>query len=376
MLVSLRGRPALARSPLVVAGVGACAAFLAGCAQEPQSSGPRARSSEYFPSSVYGTASPRVVGDGQAVPRGGGQRLVGRPYTVAGKRYVPREVKPGYTVTGNASWYGSAFHGRRTANGEVYDMRALSAAHPTMPLPSYARVTNLRNGHSIIVRVNDRGPFHAGRVLDVSQRVAETLDFRRSGTGHVKVDFVGPAGLAGSDDAILIASLRTDGRPATIDGPTTAPTTMIAQSGPAAAPQVARASDPGPQSVASISSPGASQPSATTIVAASNAPIPPPRSGFAGQGFGQSSMQAIPASAQQSEPGAIATAMTFPAYAPLPPPRPLDLSTIPGADTPISAPRRRAAQPLFFAEPSPVASTLIARKPFEGVDIGGLLPLR
>ena len=74
--------------------------------------------------------------------------------------------------------------------------------------------------------------------------------------------------------------------------------------------------------------------------------------------------------------GAIATAMTFPAYAPLPPPRPLDLATIPGADTPISAPRRRAAQPLFFAEPSPVASTLIARKPFEGVDMGGLLPLR
>lgn len=301
---------------------------------------------------------------------------MGRPYTVAGKRYVPREVGPGFSVTGNASWYGSAFHGRRTANGEVYDMRALSAAHPTMPLPSYARVTNLRNGHSIIVRVNDRGPFHAGRVLDVSQRVAETLDFRRTGTGRVKVDFIGPAGLAGSDDAILIASLRTDGRPANIDGPTTAPTTMIAQAAPAAPVQSARAPGAAPQAVAAASGPGP-QSEGTTIVAAA-APMPPSRSAPAGQGFGQPVLQPIPASVSQtgSTPGAITTAMTFPAYAPLPPPRPLDLATIPGADTPISANRRRTAPPMFFAEPSPVASTLIARKPFEGVDMGGLLPLR
>ncbi|MBX9759376.1 MAG: septal ring lytic transglycosylase RlpA family protein [Beijerinckiaceae bacterium] len=369
MLVSLRARAGRAPSGVIAACIGAAAAFLGGCAQDPANTAPRARTSEYFPSSVYGAASPRVVADGQSVPRGGGQRLVGRPYTVAGKRYIPREVTPGYTITGNASWYGSAFHGRRTANGEVYDMRALSAAHPTMPLPSYARVTNMRNGHSIIVRVNDRGPFHAGRVLDVSQRVAETLDFKRSGTGRVKVDFVGPAGLAGSDDAILIASLRTDGRPATIDGPTTAPTTMIAQAPPA---QPARAPEPAPQAVASV----AAQPETTTVAA--SAPTPPSRSAPAGQGFGQPALQPIPAISPQtaSGSGAITTAMTFPAYAPLPPPRPLDLQTIPGADTPIGATRRRAAQPMFFAEPSPVASTLIARKPFEGVDMGALLPLR
>ena len=159
------------------------------------------------------SAGPRAI---DHAPAGFGQRLVGRPYSVAGKHYVPRPMRPGTTLTGNASWYGSAFHGRRTANGEVYDMRALSAAHPTMPLPSYARVTNTRNGHSVIVRVNDRGPFHAGRVLDVSQKVAEVLAFRNAGTGQVKVDYLGPASLTGSDDALLLASLRTDGRPATL----------------------------------------------------------------------------------------------------------------------------------------------------------------
>ena len=112
----------------------------------------------------------------------------------------------------------SAFHGRRTANGEVYDMASLSAAHPTMPLPSYARVTNLGNGYSVIVRVNDRGPYHAGRVMDVSSRVADVLDMKAMGTAKVKVDYVGPAPLEGSDDSQLLASLRTDGSPANMIG--------------------------------------------------------------------------------------------------------------------------------------------------------------
>ena len=97
-----------------------------------------------------------------------------------GDRYYPAE-NPSYTAIGMASWYGAAFHGRRTANGEVYDMASLSAAHPTMPLPSYARVTNLGNGYSVIVRVNDRGPYHAGRVMDVSSRVADVLDMKAHG---------------------------------------------------------------------------------------------------------------------------------------------------------------------------------------------------
>jgi rare lipoprotein A len=172
---------------------------------------------EHFSQAKYGRASRKVVADGEAVPRGGGQYLVGRPYTVAGRRYYPAE-NPSYTAVGMASWYGAAFHGRRTANGEVYDMASLSAAHPTMPLPSYARVTNLENGYSVMVRVNDRGPYHGGRVMDVSSRVADVLDMKAMGTAKVKVDYVGPAPMEGSDDSQLLASLRTDGSPANMIG--------------------------------------------------------------------------------------------------------------------------------------------------------------
>jgi rare lipoprotein A len=160
--------------------------------------------------------SPRVVADGEEVPKGGGSYMVGKPYRIAGLTYVPSE-RP-YTATGTASWYGSDFHGRRTANGEVFDRDSISAAHPTMPLPSYARVTNMKNSRSIIVRVNDRGPYHGGRVMDVSQRVAEALDFRSVGMARVKVEWVGKANLAGDDDAKLLATLRDDGEPAQIDG--------------------------------------------------------------------------------------------------------------------------------------------------------------
>src|SRR5690606_21561311 len=115
----------------------------------------------------YGvSASPRVVELGQPVPKGGGTYRVGKPYTVGGRTYTPQENNR-YTAEGIASWYGRASHGRLTANGEVYDMDSISAAHPTLPIPSYARVTNLNNKRSIIVRVNDRGPYHANRVIDV-----------------------------------------------------------------------------------------------------------------------------------------------------------------------------------------------------------------
>ena len=198
------------------ASVGVTAFALAGCAtQTPQVS--YSHGHEHFAQAKYGHASPKVVVDGQPVPRGGGQYLVGRPYNVAGHRYYPSE-DPSYSAVGMASWYGAAFHGRRTANGEVYDMASLSAAHPTMPLPSYARVTNLGNGYSIIVRVNDRGPYHGGRVMDVSSRVAEVLDMKAMGTARVKVEYVGPAPMEGSDDSQLLASLRTDGSPANMIG--------------------------------------------------------------------------------------------------------------------------------------------------------------
>ena len=162
----------------------------------------------------YGVASSaRAVVPGAPVPKGGGVYRIGQPYTVAGQVYVPEE-NINYSAVGTASWYGDDFHGRYTANGEVFDMNAISAAHPTLPLPSYVRVTNLANSRSIVVRVNDRGPYAADRLIDVSVKTAELLGFYGHGVTRVKVEYVGRAPLQGSDDRKLIATLR-EGRPAT-----------------------------------------------------------------------------------------------------------------------------------------------------------------
>src|ERR1700686_680656 len=157
----------------------------------------------------YGvSSSPRVVAFGEPVPKGGGTYRIGKPYTVAGRVYVPEEDTE-YREEGLASWYGDDFHGRLTANGEVFDMASLTAAHPTLPMPCYARVTNLGNGRSLIVRVNDRGPYHGNRLIDVSNKAAELLEFKGNGVAHVRVEYVGRAPLEGSDDRQLIATLRT-----------------------------------------------------------------------------------------------------------------------------------------------------------------------
>jgi len=161
----------------------------------------------------YGVAaSPRVVADGEPVPKGGGVYRVGEPYVIAGRTYVPEE-NPRYRATGLASWYGDDFHARLTANGEVFDLNGISAAHPTLPLPCYARVTNLSNGRSLIVRVNDRGPYAANRIIDVSRRAAHLLGFTVRGTAWVRVEYVGRAPIEGSDDRVLEATLR-QGTPA------------------------------------------------------------------------------------------------------------------------------------------------------------------
>src|SRR3954468_4045810 len=175
-------------------------------------------SSEKFAGRVdpkYGvSSSPRVVAFGENVPKGGGTYRVGKPYTVAGRGYVPEE-DPEYRAEGMASWYGDDFHGRVPANGEVFDMTSLTAAHPTLPIPSYARVTNIRNGKSLIVRVNDRGPYHGNRLIDVSNKAAELLEFKANGVAQVRVEYVGRAPLEGSDDRQLVATLRT-GTPAPV----------------------------------------------------------------------------------------------------------------------------------------------------------------
>lgn len=193
----MRGRVSVKLMKL--ASAGACAGLgllLAHCSNSPQID-PR-----------YGVAaSERVVPPGDIVPKGGGTYRVGQPYVVAGQVYVPQD-DPNYRAEGLASWYGDDFHGRFTANGEIFDKDGISAAHPTLPLPSYVRVTNLRNGKSLIVRVNDRGPYAHNRIIDVSTRAARLLGFYDRGTVPVQVEYVGRAPLEGSDDRILEATLR------------------------------------------------------------------------------------------------------------------------------------------------------------------------
>ncbi|WP_272906541.1 septal ring lytic transglycosylase RlpA family protein [Devosia sp. SL43] len=154
--------------------------------------------------SEYGSSSPRVTNNPNP-PKGGGRYQVGRPYTVNGRVYTPAE-QPGYVATGDASWYGADFHGRRTANGEIFSANAITGAHPTLPLPSYVRVTNQENGRSVIVRVNDRGPYMPGRIMDLSHRAAEMLGYVNNGHASIKAEYVGRAPLEGDDTRMLLAS--------------------------------------------------------------------------------------------------------------------------------------------------------------------------
>jgi rare lipoprotein A len=140
-----------------------------------------------------GTGSPYYKGKGP-IPMGGGRYHVGEPYQVAGRWFTPKE-QPNYDKTGPASWYGEAFNRRMTSNGEWFDMSRLTAAHPTLPLPSYAKVTNLSNGATIVVRINDRGPFVGPRIIDLSKQSASMLGFKRQGTAKVRVQYIGPAPL-------------------------------------------------------------------------------------------------------------------------------------------------------------------------------------
>lgn len=119
-----------------------------------------------------------------------------KPYVIFGKRYVPDTTQQAYTARGVASWYGKKFHGARTSNGEIYDMYAMTAAHPTMPLPSYARVTRVANNKTVIVRINDRGPFHSDRLIDLSYTAAHKLGILGKGSSEVIVELLMPAEIA------------------------------------------------------------------------------------------------------------------------------------------------------------------------------------
>jgi rare lipoprotein A len=140
-----------------------------------------------------------------AVPRAEPRSRYGNPpfYEVFGKRYHLLPTSAGYVETGYASWYGPGFHAETTSSGEPYDMYAMTAAHKTLPIPAYARVTNLENGRSVVVRINDRGPFVDGRIVDLSYTAAAKLDMIRAGTARVEVKVIGPESALASAGAAL-----------------------------------------------------------------------------------------------------------------------------------------------------------------------------
>ena len=151
------------------------------------------------PSPAAPTPAP-TPSSGQGRPAWLETERVGPPYQANGRWYVPA-AEPGYEATGLASWYGPTFHGGRTASGEIYDQEAITAAHPTLPLPSLVQVTNLENGREVIVRVNDRGPFVGDRILDLSHGAAQVLGVERTGTARVHIRYLGPAPRRFSDPA-------------------------------------------------------------------------------------------------------------------------------------------------------------------------------
>lgn len=167
-------------------------------------------SSRYSVAQDYGPSSKVDVSHvSDAVPRvepksRGGNKS---PYTVLGKSYRVMSSSLGYKERGVSSWYGKKFHGHKTSNGETYNMYAMSAAHKSLPLPSYVQVTNLSNGRKVIVRVNDRGPFHGGRIIDLSYAAASKLDMLGQGTANVEVEAIDPRNWSGSSAAVVRAPL-------------------------------------------------------------------------------------------------------------------------------------------------------------------------
>ncbi|MCJ8143053.1 septal ring lytic transglycosylase RlpA family protein [Ancylobacter sp. A5.8] len=303
----------------------------------------------------YGvSASPRVVAMGDPVPKGGGAYRVGKPYKVAGKTYVPKEMNKGEKFEGLASWYGDDFHGRMTANGEVFDMHSIAAAHPTLPMPSYVRVTNKDNGRSMVVRVNDRGPYHGNRVIDVSQRAADMLGFKSRGTARVKVEYIGPARLEGSDDIQLAATLRTNTpapEPTVMVASASSSTLMVASNGPITAVRATR----------------------TTVIAAANVPLPPSRPFDLGEGMEETVASAAPMAptyvAPRAKPVAVASAPApRPVINPASAPRPVQAAA-------LAQPRRTPVEPPppVIASAPEASGWMVGAQPAMGYAATGVL---
>lgn len=215
--------------------------LLAACGSAPtrQTSGTQPSVSSgggYLPGDGPGNEdTARLAAVADAVPRNEPLHpYANRPYEALGKRYVPLTAPGHYKERGMASWYGKKFHGQRTSSGEVYNMYAMSAAHKTLPIPSYARVTNLRNGKSVIVRVNDRGPFLHDRIMDVSYAAAYKLGMLNSGSTEVEVESILPGQSsvitqAAAAEPVQVAPLAPE--PAPAPAPVIASTAASAASG-------------------------------------------------------------------------------------------------------------------------------------------------
>ncbi|MFK7792045.1 MAG: septal ring lytic transglycosylase RlpA family protein [Devosiaceae bacterium] len=350
LCVAARASSATFSRPLVraFAVTGLCTVALVGCnSVTSQGSG---SSSSLGPGGGDGindaalgvAASPRVTDQQVNLPRGGGRAQVGRPYRIAGRLYTPRE-DPNYDRTGIASWYGDAFHGRLTANGEVYDMHTLSAAHPTLPLPSYVRVTNLSNDRSVMVRVNDRGPFSHERIIDLSKRAADVLDMRNDGVARVRVEYEGRAPLHGQDVAWLEASATSNGVP--LNGGD--PNLMLARA-PVPAPTPATA------------------PTQTALVATStaqSASVQPQQSGpasFLGNLFGRPAADVAPVATPTVQPA------VTPAFAPASG-APIQLAP-PAAGqafAPVSAPLVPTTPSVGLVPNAPIPAAIVGFMPVE-----------
>ncbi len=164
-------------------------ALVAGCSSQPEK-----RPGGYYKDDGPGDNA-KLAAIADAVPRAEAlHRYANRPYEQMGKKYVPLTRVGVYKQRGVASWYGKRFHGNPTSSGEKYDMYKMSAAHPILPIPSYVRVTNLANGRSVVVRVNDRGPFHAGRAIDLSYAAANRLGYVSQGSAQVEIEQIVPGG--------------------------------------------------------------------------------------------------------------------------------------------------------------------------------------
>ncbi len=208
------------RSGLLPALLSALTLLLAGCGSTPMVADSAGRAPDERPGGYYQDDGPHadppadLASVPDAVPREEPlHRYANRPYQALGQRFTPAtSVKP-FSQRGKASWYGRKFHGKRTASGEPYDMYKMTAAHPTLPIPSYARVTNLDNGRSVVVRINDRGPFLRGRVIDLSYTAAYKLGYIEKGSARVEVTAIVPGEEVQMAEGRPVRPLRQPGAP-------------------------------------------------------------------------------------------------------------------------------------------------------------------